>query len=200
MKDIFIKIWELALPYQDKREDAGHAETSLNYAQKLVVLENGTEDVVIPAIILHDVGWSRLPTERRMTIFDRDASAEDRRAVQYEHQIEGVKLALKILRQVDYPPDLIVEILEIISGHDTRKGFISKNEGIVRDADKLWRTSNKGFTVSEERAKKQEAQRFVRLEKGLNKEDYFYSETARNMALADLKDWEKQTSPEAKPE
>ena len=200
MKDIFIKIWELALPYQDKREDAGHAETSLNYAQKLVVLENGTEDVVIPAIILHDVGWSRLPTERRMTIFDRDASAEDRRAVQYEHQIEGVKLALKILRQVDYPPDLIDEILEIISGHDTRKGFISKNEGIVRDADKLWRTSNKGFTVSEERAKKQEAQRFVRLEKGLNKEDYFYSETARNMALADLKDWEKQTSPEVKPE
>ena len=25
MKEIFEKIWELALPYQDKRDDAGHA-------------------------------------------------------------------------------------------------------------------------------------------------------------------------------
>ena len=189
MKEIFNKIWELALPYQDKRDDVGHAETSLKYALNLVDLENGNEDVVIPAIILHDVGWSQLPEERRMTIFNPEAKEEDRREVQFEHQIESIKLAAKILRKVDYRPELTDEILDIISHHDTRKGFISKNEGIVRDADKLWRTSRQGFTVSEARAKKREEQRFKRLEEGLNKEHYFYSETAKQMAKADLKLW-----------
>jgi len=192
MKEIFNKIWELALSYQNKRDDAGHAETSLKYALKLVDIEKGDEDVVIPAIILHDVGWSQLPEKRRMMVFDPGAKEEDRREVVYEHQIESVKLALKILREVNYPPELTDEILEIISQHDTRKGFISKNEGIVRDADKLWRTSKKGFTVSEARAKKREAQRFKLLEEGLNKEHYLSSETARQIALGDLKYWERQ--------
>ena len=192
MKDIFNKIWELAQPYQDRRDDAGHAETSLKYACKLVTLENGDEDVVIPAIILHDVGWSQLPEERRMMVFDPRTKEEDRRDVVYEHQIESIKLAIKILRKVNYPPELTDEILDIISQHDTRKGFISKNEGIVRDSDKLWRTSKEGFTVSEARAKKREAQRFKLLEEGLNKEHYFYSEKARQMALADLEYWERQ--------
>lgn len=196
MKDVFNRIWELALPYQDKREDSGHAATSLEYAKKLVALENANEDVVIPAIILHDVGWSQLPEKRRMTIFSPEAREEERREVQFEHQLEGVKLALKILREVDYPPELTDEILDIVSQHDTRKGFVSKNEGIVRDADKLWRTSRQGFTVAEERAKKNEAKRFQRLEEGLKKEQYFYSDTARNMAVEDLRDWVERTRPD----
>lgn len=190
MKEVFERIWELAQPYQDKREDTGHAATSLKYARQLLAAGQGNEDVVIPAIILHDIGYSRLPAERRMQIFDRDAGEADRRAVQYEHQVESVKLAIKILREVAYPADLTDEILEIISQHDTRKGFISVNEGIVRDADKLWRTSPEGFTVAEERAKKQAAQRFSKMEEGLKKELYFSSDAARDMALEDLKAWE----------
>ena len=192
MKPIIDKIWQLALPYQDKRNDAGHAEITFRYASELVTLEKGNEDVILPAIILHDIGWSQLVKERRLLIFNKDARKENRHSVQLEHQNEGVKLAADILREVNYPPELTDEILDIISHHDTRKGFISKNEGIVRDADKLWRTSEKGFTVSEERAKKRESQRFERLKEGLNKEHYFYSETARKMALADLEYWEKQ--------
>ena len=126
-----------------------------------------------------------------MKVFDPGANEEERREVVYEHQIESIKLALKILREVDYPPKLIDEILDIISQHDTRRGFVSKNEGIVRDADKLWRTSEKGFTVAEERAKKRESERFRQIEKGLKKEDYLHTETARQMALEDLKSWEK---------
>jgi hypothetical protein len=53
MKEIFEKIWETALPYQDQRNDDGHARTTLKYAKKLVKLEDGNEDIVIPAIILH---------------------------------------------------------------------------------------------------------------------------------------------------
>lgn len=112
---------------------------------------------------------------------------EDRRAVVFEHQIESIKLATKILRKVNYPDDLTDEILEIISRHDTREGFISKNEGLVRDADKLWRTSREGFEVAEARAKAREAERLKNFEEGINRPNYFYSEIAKQMALADVK-------------
>ena len=135
MKEIFEKIWETALPYQDQRNDDGHARITLKYAKELVELEDGNEDIVIPAIILHDIGYSQILRERRMLIFDRDATNEEREAVRYKHQAQSVKLGEKILKELNYPADMIPEILEIISKHDTRKGFISKEEGLVRDAD-----------------------------------------------------------------
>lgn len=187
MKEIFKKIRDLALPYQDKRDDPGHAEVTLKYAEELTALEKGNEDVVIPAIILHDVGYSQLTKDRRLMVFSPGAAEGDRRAVVYEHQVESVKLAVKILRQVNYPADLTDEILEIISQHDTRDGFISKNEGLVRDSDKLWRTSKECASAAEARAKAREAERFKNIEEGIKKPKYFYSETARQMALTDLK-------------
>jgi HD superfamily phosphodiesterase len=191
MKDVFNVIWKMALPYQDKRDDIGHAEIALKYARELAALENGNEDVIIPAIILHDIGWSQLIKERRMLIFDKDASKEDRRNVQLEHQIESVKLAGDILRNVNYPEELTKEILEIISQHDTREGFISKNEGLVRDADKLWRTSKEGFAAAEARRKVNNKPRdesmWKKIEEDIHKPGYFYFEKARQIAIANFK-------------
>jgi HD superfamily phosphodiesterase len=191
MKEIFNKIWELALPYQDQRDDSGHAQISLKYAGELIELENGNEDVIIPAIILHDVGWSQLAKERRMLIFDKDSSKEIKREVQLEHQKDGLRVAGDILRNVNYPVDLIPEILEIISQHDTREGFISKNEGLVRDADKLWRTSKEGITAAEARRKSNNKpgveSMWQKMEEDILKPGYFYSEKARQIAIADFK-------------
>jgi len=186
MKEIFERIWELALPYQDKRDDAGHAEVTLSYARRLVELEDGDEDIVIPAIILHDIGYSQIPRERRMLIFDRNAAREERDAVRYEHQEESVKLAKDILNKVGYPPDLMGEILDIISEHDTREGFISKNEGLVRDADKLWRFSRAGFDADEARQVTSNESRCKRLEARLKDPNYIYSQSARHIALKEL--------------
>jgi hypothetical protein len=195
MKDIFERIWQMALPYQDQRDDSGHAEVTLRYARQLAVLENGNEDVIVPAIILHDVGYSQLPKERRLLVFDKDAKEEDKRPVVMEHQAESVKLATRILHDVNYPEELVPEILEIISQHDSRKGFISKNEGLVRDADKLWRTSKEGFAAGESRRKSTDESKsqptdetFIKkIGEGINKPDYFYSDRARKLAIADLK-------------
>jgi HD superfamily phosphodiesterase len=186
MKEVFERIWELALPYQDKRDDTGHAEITLKYATKLATLEKGDEDIIVPAIILHDIGYSQLEKERRLLIFDENASKEDRHNIALEHQNESVKLATDILRKVNYPDALSKEILEIISQHDTREGFISKNEGLVRDSDKLWRTSREGFAAAEARRKSDDRSRFKKAEEHINKPGYFFSETARKIALADL--------------
>jgi hypothetical protein len=187
LKEVFEKIWELALPYQDKRDDAGHAEVTLRFAKELAVSEHGNENVMIPAIILHDVGWSQLVKERRMLIFDKDATDEVRRQVQIEHQNEGVLVAGGILREVGYPPVLAQEILEIISQHDTREGFVSRNEGLVRDADKLSRTSQEGFASGKRRGQSPDPSRWQKMEEGIYKPGYFYSDTARKIAAAELK-------------
>ncbi len=212
MKKIFQNIWDLALPYQDQRDDPGHAEVALYYAQLLVRYEKGDRDIILPAIILHDVGYSQIPKERRMKIFDRKAKRLERLGVQYEHQIEGVLLARKILEKVGYPSEKIGEILQIISQHDTRKGFISKNEGLTRDADKLWRYSKRCLEAGDNRAKakrqeklkeaddeskkrdpqKKPPDRWRMMKKGILKTDYFYSERARKIALKEVKTRKKE--------
>ena len=186
MKEIFQRIWELALPYQDKRDDRGHAETTLDYAKTLVNAENGDEDIVIPAIILHDIGWSQLPRSKRLLIFDRNAKEEEILSVRLQHQREGGKLAREILSEVGYPADMTEEILEIISEHDTREGFISKNEGLVRDADKLWRFSKGGFEADARRYKGARKFPFGILENSLQNPNFLYSKTARQIALEEL--------------
>ncbi len=207
MKNIFNQIWAMALPYQDQRDDPGHAEVALAFAQRLLRYEEGDRDVIIPAIILHDIGYSQIPKEKRMKIFERKAKRIDRLAVQYEHQIAGVLLARKILESVDYLPEKISEILEIISQHDTRKGFISQNEGLTRDADKLWRYSRRCLEAGEKRAqaaraaqprnqnaavtgiatkKKRPPDRWRQMKRDIMKPGYFYSARARNTALREL--------------
>ena len=69
MKKIHTEIWDTALPYQDKRDDAGHAFITLEFAKQLVDLEHGDQDVVLPAIILHDTGWSQLSREEWQVVF-----------------------------------------------------------------------------------------------------------------------------------
>jgi len=190
MKDIYEKIWALAYEYQDKRNDGGHAEVALNFAQRLIVMEDGNEDVVIPAIILHDIGWSQLTEKDRLLIFDKNAAKEDRQRVVMLHQENSVDLARSILNKVSYPPEMIEEILEIISQHDSREGFISNNEGLVRDADKLWRVSKGGVAADVRRSN--DKKRFQEIIDATDRKNYFYSESAKQIARAEIADRRKE--------
>ena len=186
MDKLFDKIWTLALTYQDKRDDKGHAAVTLHYAQRLLESEKGDKNIIIPAIILHDTGWSQLSDEERMTIFDNNATKDEKLKLRYKHQEEGVIIAKNILEQVKYPKKFTEEILEIISQHDTRKGFLSNNEGLVRDADKLWRFSKIGFDADIKRFNFS----FERLEDKLieraNLPNFFFSKKAKQIAYEEL--------------
>lgn len=186
MKESHRKIWNTALPYQDKRDDAGHAFITLEYAKQLVDLEGGNPDIVLPAIILHDTGWSQLSRDEWMVVFSPTATADDEMVVRLRHQEEGVKLARQILEEMDYPTKWTEEILEIIAEHDTRKEFISNNEGLMRDADKLWRFSKTGFDADVDRFEIEPQALYDRLEKQIPQEGFFYSETSRELAREEL--------------
>jgi HD superfamily phosphodiesterase len=187
MKQIFQRFWEVAFPYQDKRGDIGHAKITRQYAQKLVAIESGDEEIVIPAITLHDLGWSQVKPENWQPMFQGKIPREQAFAVISQHQNESVRLAASILNQFGYPPEKSRRILEIILQHDTRMGFISRNEGLVRDADKLWRYSRIGFTADIARSGTPPSMECERLGHELNNPHFLFSATARRLAALELR-------------
>lgn len=186
MKKIYETIRKLALPYQDKRGDKGHHAITLAYAQKLVAMERGDEDIVIPAITLHDIGWSQVLPEHWRPMFKGKTGREQAFAIVTKHQNESVRMAANLLHRVGYPETLSREILGIILQHDTRRSFLSKNDGIVRDADKLWRFDKVGFAADIKRSGATAKQECERLEKEVDNPKFIYSASARRIARAEL--------------
>lgn len=183
LKDIYERIWDLARPYLNTRKNDIHTEISTGLAQQLLVQEGGEEDIVIPAIILHDVGWKEVPEGIQLKAFGPKASMPEWNRV---HEVEGARIAGDILRKVNYHEDKTLEIQEIIKGHDSRKESISLNDSIVKDADKLWRYSEvairgiqMGFGLTFEEC-------IERLRKNL--EPWFLTKSGKRMAEKELED------------
>lgn len=146
--DKYKRLWRLAQPYLDTRENQFHTRISVALALRLIEQEGGDPEVVIPAVILHDVGWKRIPEDLHLKAFGPDASAPE---LNRTHEVEGVKIARSLLREVSYDRSIACEILAIIDGHDSRNEPFCKNDAIVKDADKLWRYTREGFAIDIER-------------------------------------------------
>ena len=137
-------ILALAQPYLDTRHNDVHVQTSCRFARRLLEQIDADEDLVIPAILLHDIGWKMIPEELQLTAFGPAAQNPE---LNRKHELESVRLAREILEQVEYDPDKTGEILVIIEGHDSRKVALSVNDQVVKDADKLWRFAPEGFYI-----------------------------------------------------
>jgi len=179
-------IWDAALPYQDKRNDRCHAEFVTYFTLKLTELLKGKGDITIPAAILHDIGWSQLPKSELKKFYD-SIGTEQELKLRKRHQEEGIKLAKKILTKCQYPRGLIKEILEIVSQHDTRKGFYSNEDGIVRDSDKLWRFTYPAMRIVMREKDYTFNQIKDLMSKEMNRKNFFYSYITKNIALLELK-------------
>lgn len=192
----FAEIWKLALSYQDKRNDTGHAAIATGYAMRLLAQIPAAEArIVIPAIMLHDIGWSQIPADNLLIAYN-PPSKEAEYMARLEHQVYALDLALQVLRSVNYDPAYIGPILTIIAQHDTRRGCDFLEDAVVRDADKLWRykapvhlvvtANNKGWTKREEAIE--------HLEKSaanIDKEGFFLTDAARVIARHDFVSYAK---------
>lgn len=148
MKPVFEKIRQMAKPYLDTRHNDVHTAISTQMALELLRREGGDENIVIPAILLHDTGWKKIPAKLHLKAFGPNATEPE---LHRRHETEGVKTAREILQSLNYDPAKTREILEIIEGHDSRLKAISLNDQIVKDADKLWRYTRTGLSIDIER-------------------------------------------------
>lgn len=181
MKLIYQEILEHAKPFLRTRKNLIHTKIAVRYALRLLEKEAGDEEVVVPAILLHDVGWKTVPENLQLTAFGPKKSNPK---VTRQHEVEGAKIARKILEFIPYPSEKAKEICRIIQGHDTRKKPISRSDRIVKDADKLFRYSRKGFAIDVDRFQILRGDYLDYLEAQIGR--WFFLNTSRQWAREEL--------------
>jgi HD superfamily phosphodiesterase len=171
-------VWRRAVDHLHVRDNDAHTAYSYGIASALCDLHPGADrEVVLPAIILHDTGWSCVPEDE---VLQAIAPGGGRHDLVIRHEKEGARIAREILEELDHPGDRVEEIVEIIDGHDSRTTSLSLNDSLVKDADKLWRLTPHGvdtvmgwFGLTREQAHALIASRV---------HDHLFTDAARTMA------------------
>lgn len=138
-------IWEVAKKHLNVRNNDEHTLFSYLLAQKL--LENypeGNPDIVLPAILLHDSGWSKIPKDKILHAFGPNNKYPE---LTRQHELESVTIAQKELPELGFDNQQIEKIVALIDGHDTTKNARSLDDSIHKDADKLWRYTPHGNRI-----------------------------------------------------
>ncbi|HTY72519.1 MAG TPA: HD domain-containing protein [Acidimicrobiales bacterium] len=143
------RIWVLAAPALKVRDNDVHSLYAYGIASALLdVLPDADPDIVLPAVLLHDIGWSTVPLPEIMQALRPGArSSEASLAVVRRHEVEGARLATEILEALDVPATSVATIARMIDGHDTRLEALSLDDAILKDADKVWRVTPAGIEV-----------------------------------------------------
>jgi hypothetical protein len=142
-----LPLWRDALPYLDVRNNDAHTVVAYGLARVLLEQTPGAdESVVLPAILLHDVGWKRIDPDLLLLAIGRNPTRKD---LVRDHEVFGVEIARDILQRHRPEGVDIDAVLAIIDGHDTTREARSLNDAVVKDADKGWRATPHGMkTIS----------------------------------------------------
>ncbi len=173
-------VWRLAAPHLKVRDNDVHTLYAYGLARYLLSRYSEADpQIVLPAILLHDTGWSQVPPDDVLAAIAPD---RPRPELVLLHEREGAVLAEKALRELGYEDARITEIITIIDGHDSRREALSLNDALVKDADRLWRLTPHGidsvmnwFGLTREQAHRLIASRV---------HGHLYTERGRDLALA----------------
>lgn len=166
MISIYDKIWNQTIPYLQhcRPGDLIHTRVSLGIMEAILECEGGDADILIPAIMLHDIGWSQCPKELVKGFFDDIRNADENKELRKQHMEAGACLSRRILEQLSWNPGNINTIVSIIAKHDIPEKMISPEEKKVFDADYAWRFTEQGFYLDLERFKLRPEEAIERLE------------------------------------
>jgi len=179
---IYAEIYQRAAAFWDTRHNDVHLPMAYDFAKKLLAYyPQADEAVVLPAILLHDVGWKMVPEEKQLNAFGPKATDK---ATNRLHEVEGVRLASEILASLDYDPAKTQEIITIIDGHDSCSEALSLNDKLVKDADKLWRFTPTGVNLDHRRFEVELAAYLDYL--STKTEEWLFTPEAKTMARAEL--------------
>lgn len=171
-------VWTLAVEHLHVRSNDAHTAYSYGLAAALCDLHpEADRDVVLPAIILHDTGWSRVPEGEVLEAIRPGGGRHD---LVIRHEKEGAAIATDVLARLGRDPGRSTEIVEIIDGHDSRAVALSLNDSLVKDADKLWRLTPHGVDTVMDWFGLTREQALVLI--GARVHDHLFTEAGRTMA------------------
>lgn len=138
-----VPIWERAVRHLHVRDNDVHTIYAYGLGRALIDLTPEADpDVVLPAILLHDTGWSRVPEPE---ILEAIAPGGGRPDLVLRHEQEGARIAAEVLAEVGWDAARTERIVAIVDGHDSRREAISLDDALMKDADKLWRLTPHGI-------------------------------------------------------
>ena len=143
-EDIFQCIMDKAKAYCRDQTDVAHMASALELAKRLISAEGGSEAIIIPATIMHDIGWHCFSHEEELKARGPGVLNIE---LNRKHELEGAALADRILSDIAYPERDKQHIVDIIGGHDNRPQPISHEDMIVKDADRLSRYAPDTFPL-----------------------------------------------------
>ncbi|WP_052460886.1 HD domain-containing protein [Microbacterium gorillae] len=135
-------VWRHAVPYLQVRDNDSHTVHAYGIARALLAdVPSADPAVVLPAILLHDIGWSTVPDAE---VLEAIAPGGGRPDLVRRHEVEGARIATQILLELGFAHERIEAITAIIDGHDSRLHALNPSDAVVKDADKLWRVTPHG--------------------------------------------------------
>ena len=139
------EVWQRAAPYLAVRNNDSHTLYAYGLARALLAsIPDADPEVVLPAILLHDTGWSTVDDE---LILEAIAPGGGRPDLVRQHEKEGARIATEVLTGLGRDPEIVRRVVEIIDGHDSRLVALSTDDAVVKDADKLWRVTPHGILI-----------------------------------------------------
>jgi hypothetical protein len=182
----YLPIWERAqrlLKKAKKKDFVLHTKYVVMAMEALLNKEQGNPDILIPAAILHDVGWSEVPQELQLAM-------DERRSGQalVEHIEKAPMLIRKVLQELNYSEEDITDIVRIVKAHK----FVEPtrlDEKLLIDADTLSDTYKEVFYSN---VKSYNTTPEVHLD--FRSKNTFYTKTAREIFEKQFKERKREIS------
>lgn len=175
MDKIYLKIWQLAKPYLKKGKMKNfviHTEGVIIAMKILLKKEFDDEEILMPAAILHDVGWSKVFIKLKKSEWDVMPKKKRIRALKL-HIKYAPLIIRKILRKVGYPKNKIKKIIDVVLAHKYKNpGELNKR--LLIDADILSDAFRKQFYSDVKEYATTPSKLY-----GFRKHNQFYTMTAR---------------------
>ncbi len=187
----YINIWREAETYLKRGRwfDISHTIIVIDFAKRLCRDLKGDPGVVIPASILHDVGYSAYSEEPELELKTTLPEIPPfSREIKEGHLIKGAEFSEKILRKVGYTYK-VQEIVFIVRNHESADGekpdMKNLNHSIVSDADALARVTDAAIGYLKKIYKKDE----IEIVKGILKhyKKWFITKRALEIAEEELR-------------
>src|ERR1700730_7358963 len=107
------EIWRMSEAYMRARKNDVHIPLSYAFARELLKrYPDADEDIVMLAIILHDIGWYTIDMHDIIEKgFGPNMMQSD---VRFRHEREGVRLSREVLQKTGWPQTVIEAVGQII--------------------------------------------------------------------------------------
>ncbi len=178
------RIYALAEPYWQTRSNEIHVPGAYALAQELVLANPQADpDIVLPAILLHDIGYMAVPAEDHLKGLAGAVKGWEP-DITRRHEMRGAALAGEILAEAGWDERRTAEIQDIVDGHDSRSEAVSLEDQLVKDADKLWRFTEPAVRICHEWMELTPDRYMDWVQSEIDR--WFFTEVARGLAHREL--------------